>query len=447
MCCLFICMHSFAQSVTIDGIIYKAKKDGTAYVYDSQKGLVRAEIKSSVEIDGKTYCVNEIFRNVFTNCTKSLNYVSIPNSIIKIRGWAFFNCKALYELVVPDNPIDIRVKKVDGELQTPSAFLEANSITTVRCQNGSYPTYMLGVLPKDCPFMLSPKPQQPVVQPQVVYVENPKLKNDAEKAEQKKMSSDVDIDIPTVEGKNENTFVVIIANENYQEEEKVDYALNDGEMFKTYCHKILSIPEKNIHIRKDATLNNMNSEMTWMQNVGKAFDGDARFIVYYAGHGIPDEKSAAAYLLPIDGKGSMTGTAYGLERFYDELGNIPSAGVTIFLDACFSGSKRGDGMLASARGVAIKAKPQTPKGKMVIFSAAQGDETAYPFKEKEHGLFTYYLLKKLQETKGNATLEELSIYLKKMVSRESIVSNGKPQTPSINVSLSLDQEWKELKLR
>lgn len=81
-------------------------------------------------------------------------------------------------------------------------------------------------------------------------------------------------------------------------------------------------------------------------------------------------------------------------------------------------------MLASARGVAIKVKQATPVGNIVVFSAAQGDETAYPYKEKEHGLFTYYLLKKLQETKGNVTLGELSDYIKTQVERQSIVING-----------------------
>lgn len=104
-------------------------------------------------------------------------------------------------------------------------------------------------------------------------------------------------------------------------------------------------------------------------------------------------------------------------------------------------------MLASARGVAIKAKPQAPKGKMVVFSAAQGDETAYPFKEKEHGLFTYYLLKKLKETKGNITYEELGNYLSDQVSRKSIVANGKSQTPTVISSTSMGDSWKNLKLK
>jgi hypothetical protein len=64
-------------------------------------------------------------------------------------------------------------------------------------------------------------------------------------------------------------------------------------------------------------------------------------------------------------------------------------------------------MMAAARGIAIRAKPGAPQGNMVVFSAAQGDETAYPNHEKGHGMFTYFLLKKLQETKGDVTLSEL----------------------------------------
>ena len=55
---------------------------------------------------------------------------------------------------------------------------------------------------------------------------------------------------------------------------------------------------------------------------------------------------------------------------------------------------------------------------------AQGDETAYLYKEQRHGMFTYYLLKKLQETKGEATLGEISDYVTSEVRKQSIVING-----------------------
>lgn len=260
-------------------------------------------------------------------------------------------------------------------------------------------------------------------------------------------SSDVDINLPLSSSENSNTFAIIIANENYQEEENVEFALNDGEMFQQYCRKVLGLPENNIHLRKDATLNNIKTELTWIQQVAKAYKGKARFIVYYAGHGIPDEKQGSCYLLPIDGKGTIKESGLSLASFYEQLGTMEAENVTVFMDACFSGSKRGEGMLTSARGIAIKSKTQTPKGKMVVFSAAQGDETAYPYKEKRHGLFTYFLLKKLQETNGNVNYDELGQYICDQVSRISIVDNGKSQTPSVTPSQSIINSWKTLKLK
>ena len=83
---------------------------------------------------------------------------------------------------------------------------------------------------------------------------------------------------------------------------------------------------------------------------------------------------------------------------------------------------------------------------MVVFSAAQGDETAYPYKEKAHGMFTYYLLKKLQETSGDVTLGELADYVTEEVSRRAIVENSKSQTPSVSVSDAVASDWKNMKL-
>lgn len=257
---------------------------------------------------------------------------------------------------------------------------------------------------------------------------------------------DVDIEMPIASNINDKTFAVIIANEKYQMEKSVEYATNDGKVFMEYCKKTLGLPERNVHYIADATLNNIKYEVKWLQNVIAVYKGDAKVIFYYAGHGIPDEKNKSAYILPIDGYGSDAATGYALEDLYKALGSLPSKSVTIFLDACFSGAKRDGDMLASARGVAIKTKPTAPIGNMVVFTAAQGDETAYPYKEQEHGLFTYYLLKKLQETKGDVTLGELGDYIKTQVERQSVVTNGKLQSPSIMATSSVGNDWKSWKL-
>jgi hypothetical protein len=387
--------------------------------------------------------IKEIEDNAFTMC-KSLESINLPEGLVSIGKKAFYGCTGLKTLYIPNSVISIGMLCFWGAFKGLDIYFE-NLPPYVNSSNCGD----MGITKKRFNSYLA---QHPVSsQPQVVYVQQPAPDQQAPQSvvakKPKVPSSDVDVDIPTTKDENEDMFAVIIANENYQEEVKVDYALNDGEMFKTYCHQVLGIPEKNIHIRKDATRNNMIAEMSWMQQVSKAYNGSARFILFYAGHGIPDEKTGTSYLLPVDGKGSMLETGYSLEKFYKELGEMPSSGVIVFMDACFSGSKRGDGMLAAARGVAIKAKPQDPQGKMVVFSAAQGDETAYPYKEKEHGLFTYYLLKKLKETKGNVSLEDLSSYITEKVSRESIVSNGKSQTPSTSASLAIANDWKDIKLK
>ncbi len=255
----------------------------------------------------------------------------------------------------------------------------------------------------------------------------------------------VDNDIPVINRVNRNTFALIFANENYTRETKVDYARNDGVVFRDYCRKTLGLPEKNVHYIADATLNDLIGELDWLQQVCKAYKGEASIIFYYAGHGIPDEASGSSYLLPTDGNSRILRTCFGIDELYKTLGSMPTKKVTVLMDACFSGAKRSGGMLAAARGVAIKAKAAAPKGNMVVLSAAQGDETAYKYEDVKHGLFTYFLLKKLKETKGNVTMGELSNYLKDQVGRYSIVENGKSQTPSVMISDNLRSSWEELK--
>lgn len=259
--------------------------------------------------------------------------------------------------------------------------------------------------------------------------------------------SDIDVNVLVSNTKQNNTFAVIIANENYQKEAQVPFAVNDGRTFAEYCKKTLGIPNNNVHIVTDATLNNMKYEVRWLKQVIDAYGGEARVIFYYAGHGIPDEAQKTAYLLPVDGFGNDVSTGYKLDDLYSTLGNLPSKSVTVFLDACFSGANRNGEMLASARGVAIKAKSSVPVGNMVVFSAAQGDETAYPNNEQQHGMFTYYLLKKIKETAGNVTYKELGDYVTDNVRKQSIVVNGKSQTPTVVPSATVVGTWESWKLK
>ena len=285
--------------------------------------------------------------------------------------------------------------------------------------------------------------QQPVIVQQPVTIQQP--------VQQPKLVASqvvgVDVNIPVTEQLDKNTFAVIIGNEKYEDEADVPFAENDAKIFYEYCKKTLGVSEKHIRLYVNAGYNDIRKAVSWLKQGMTAYNGQGRVIFYYAGHGIPNEADKGAYLLPVDGVGSDIESAYSLNKLYQALSELPAQRISVFLDACFSGAKRDGQMMASARGVAIKAKPAEAKGNMVIFTAATGDETAYPFKSQKHGMFTYYLLKKLQDTKGDVTLGALGDYLTNEVRRESFDENSKLQTPTVIPSQALANSWKQMKLK
>ena len=174
---------------------------------------------------------------------------------------------------------------------------------------------------------------------------------------------------------------------------------------------------------------------------------DAKAIIYYCGHGIPDEKTGDAYIVPVDGQGTDVSSCYSLNKLYKTMASAKTSNVTYFMDACFTGANREGSMLVAARGVAREAKKEVVTGNTVVFSAASGDETAMPFKDKGHGLFTYFLLKKLQETKGDVTYGELAEYINDNVKREAFMTNSKPQNPVVAKIEEINASWKNVKMR
>ena len=259
--------------------------------------------------------------------------------------------------------------------------------------------------------------------------------------------NDVDINIPTILKDNAYTFAFIIGNEKYQRVSKVPYANNDARIFAEYCRKTLGIPDKNVRMYENATYGTMIGAVSDLQKIAKAFKGEICVIFYYSGHGIPNETTGDAYLLPVDADGMNTEVCYSLSRLYKEFGELGVRRTIVFLDACFSGAERGNGMVVAARGVVIKPKTSQPTGNTIVFSAATGNQAAYPYEEKGHGLFTYYLLKKLHDTKGDVTLGELETYICDEAAKQAVLNKGKEQTPMVLTPIGMGEEWKKWKLK
>lgn len=258
--------------------------------------------------------------------------------------------------------------------------------------------------------------------------------------------SDVDSNIPQSKRAAENTYALIIANEDYQFVDPVNFASHDGEVFKEYCIKTLGIPEKQVRYCTNASYGVISGGVDWLKYALDNFEG-SKAIVYYCGHGIPDEKTGDAYIVPVDGKGTNTATCYSLNKLYTTLAATKATNVTYFMDACFTGANKEGSMLVAARGVAREAKKERLDGNAVVFSASSADETAMTYPEKGHGLFTYFLLKKLQETSGDVSYEELAGYINRNVKKEAFLINEKPQTPVVATSPDASSTWKSMKLK
>lgn len=257
----------------------------------------------------------------------------------------------------------------------------------------------------------------------------------------------IDIEIPDNPNVNDKTFVVIIGNEDYQRVAPVEFAMNDARILEKYCYRTLGIPMNNIRTYYNASYGDIVAAMEDLKNISDAFKGDINVLFYYAGHGVPDESNRNAYILPIDATGTQKEVCYPLEKLYEQLGELNVNSVVAFFDACFSGSLRGEGMLESARGIKLRPKELNATGNLIVMSAASADQTALPYREKNHGLFTYYLLKKLNESKGDIQIGELADYLAEEVAKTAIVENKKPQSPNIKWSTNLSDKWRNIPLK
>lgn len=356
-----------------------------------------------------------------------------------VRAGAFFECKPLTTVSFGNAWTELAAGAFEGNHKLIE-LLEAENVR----------------MPGANPFIRTPLERSPIVvammgMPQASEEEKlakaEEAKNQTEGKRTRTLLAELDRNIPVMDGiDRDHTFALVIGNENYRREAAVPFASNDSHIFAQYLTKTLGIPEKNVTLIEDASLNDMKYGLNLLAKTCNAFDGKASIIVYYAGHGVPDESTKDAFLLPVDGYGADTSTGYSVKTLYDRLGAMPTRSSVLFMDACFSGAKREGEMLASARGIAIAPTAAQTSGNLVVFSAAQGDETAFAYDEQGHGMFTYFLLKKLQQNMGDVTLGELSDFVITNVRQSSITENHKSQTPSVISPENLGEAWRDIRL-
>ncbi|MBO7120129.1 MAG: caspase family protein [Bacteroidaceae bacterium] len=266
------------------------------------------------------------------------------------------------------------------------------------------------------------------------------------KPEPDKFKSDVDIDIPETGIENNKTYAIIIGNENYKYKQNVVYAENDARVFAEYCTRTLGIPQNHIRLSIDAASGEMSEQIDYMVEKAGMNPGELSFIFYYSGHGFPDVSTGESYLMPVDATGTNYKYCCKLDDLYSKFHSMNTAGVTVFLDACFSGATRGGEMLFQERYVEYIPEETTVQGKVVVFSSSKGNQTSMPYDDQHHGFFTYFLLKNLKESGGSINFDNLSKNLLRDVDNTALDIKNKHQTPTVQASDSLGDFWKDMSL-
>jgi hypothetical protein len=264
------------------------------------------------------------------------------------------------------------------------------------------------------------------------------------------LRSDVDKDIPTGLAPNDKRYALIIGNEDYSKyqsgldkEVNVAYAANDARVFAEYAEKTLGIPKKNITLLIDATKGQMSQQLAQLKRLMEVEKGQADVVFYYSGHGLPEESSNTPYLIPVDVSGMQPTNGLALQDVYSTLAAFPAKKVTVILDACFSGGARQKELVAM-KAVKVKANVENVPGNLVVLASSSGTEASAVYNEKQHGYFTYFLLKDLKETKGNTLLKPAMERVQQNVGREA-GRIGKVQTPTFLLGPDAAEKWEVLK--
>jgi hypothetical protein len=211
-----------------------------------------------------------------------------------------------------------------------------------------------------------------------------------------------------------NAIAVIIGVENYSDLPPAPYAENDAEIMKKYFKTRLGVDK--VVLFKDKEVSGFIFDDIFNPNYGELqksiLKGETDLFVFYSGHGVPSKDGEKIYLFPSDGKVErLESQGYDLNKFYQNLEALGAKSVTVFLDACFSGSSKATEKISTENLVATKGLRIEPKlvspwrtnPNFSVFNSSAANETSLGFDPSQTGLFTYYMCVGLQ---GDADLNQ-----------------------------------------
>ena len=236
-----------------------------------------------------------------------------------------------------------------------------------------------------------------------------------------------------------HTVMVVVGIDQYENAPRASFAERDAAVFATFARTALGISDDNLKVLTGRNARRLDWERaltTWLPS--RLHAGNGTVLVYFAGHGIPNDDGTRLYLMPYDGdREVLDQSAMGRDTLIERLQAAGASHVTLILDTCFAGLNRdGDSLTADARPIAIVPKAAKAGENVTILSAAQGTQLSLALKAAGHGLYSYMLLKGLEGAADSnndhrITAQELHAYAADQVNRQA-TQMGHKQNPVLD---------------
>ncbi|CAN2040079.1 hypothetical protein GMMP15_1530042 [Candidatus Magnetomoraceae bacterium gMMP-15] len=215
---------------------------------------------------------------------------------------------------------------------------------------------------------------------------------------------DIEQNLPKTKMKNKDGIAVVIGNKNYQQTKKVDFAINDAMTMKKYLVEVIGYREGNVFFKKDAFKGDFETFFgTDKNHRGKLYNAVKRnksdVFIYYSGHGAPGQKDRRGYFVPVNADPQYVELAgYSADTFFKNLSKIRAKSFTVVLDCCFSGAELLKDV--SPMNIEVDMPVQSLKNG-VILTSSKGTQFSSWYREKKHGMFTYFFLKAIHSKKAD----------------------------------------------
>lgn len=205
-------------------------------------------------------------------------------------------------------------------------------------------------------------------------------------------------------------------------------------------NNMLQMTDANPNPRLKPLRSNLMSEI--QQFLSRPAPAD-RVLLFFSGHGFRDPQDGALYLAPLDcDPANPAATGVSVAWLRDQLSRCNACFKLLVIDACHAGTEKGSDDASSVAAKDLAEEFQHASSVVTLASSAS-DEKSQLWLDKDHSLFTYWLIQALKghadaDLSGSIEIDELYSYVRDKVAFTAEQSFPHKQSPRRIIGSGVD---------